>query len=58
MTILFCPLKNRTNIRHSGVGLFLRNSLPFKIRNDLSFEGSIVVEFNFDQKKNLLYDAI
>ena len=37
--------------RHGGVGLFLKNSLPIKIRNDLSFEESIVVELKFGRKK-------
>ena len=35
-----------TNTRHCGVGLFYKNSLPIKISNDLSFNVSIVIEFN------------
>ena len=50
--------KNPTDNRHGGVGLFYKNSLPIKIRNDLSFEESIVVELNFGRKKDFLYSAI
>ena len=42
----FVSSKNPTNTRHGGVGLFYKNSLPIKIRNDLSFDESIVVELN------------
>ena len=47
----FVHSNNTTNDRHRGVGLFYKNSLPIKIRNDLSFEESIVVELNFGRKK-------
>ena len=47
----FVPSINPTNTRHGGVGLFYKNSLPIKIRNDLSFEDSLVVELNFGRKK-------
>ena len=50
----FVPSENPTNTRHGGVGLFYKNSLPIKIRNDLSFEDSIVAELNFGQKKYFL----
>ena len=40
--------------RHGRVGLFYQNSLPIKIRNDLSFEESIVVELNFGRRKKYL----
>ena len=43
--------QNPTNNRHGGVGLFFKNSLPIKIRNDLPFEESIVVELNVGRKK-------
>ena len=39
------------NSRHGGVGLFYKNSLPLKVRNDLSFAESIVVELKFGRKK-------
>ena len=45
----FVHSKNPTNTRHRGVGLFYKNSL--RIRNDLSFDESIVIELNFWQKK-------
>ena len=40
----FVHSKNPTNTRHGGVGLFFKNSLPIKIRNDLSFDESIVIQ--------------
>ena len=43
--------KNPTNTRHVGVALFYKTSLPIKIRNDLSFDESIVIELNFRRKK-------
>ena len=43
------PSINPTNTRHGGVGLFFKNSLPIKIRNDLSFDESIVIEFNLNR---------
>ena len=47
----FVPSKNPINSRHGGVGLFFKNSLPIKIRDDLSFEESIAVELKFGRKK-------
>ena len=44
----FVQCNNPTNTRHGGVGLFYKN---IKIRNDLSFDESIVVELNFGRKK-------
>ena len=43
----FLPANNPTNTRRGGVGLFYRNSLPVVVRNDLSFDESIVVELKF-----------
>ena len=51
MTILLYPLKIQQNARHGGVGLFFKNSLPIKIRDDLSFEESIVVELKIWSKE-------
>ena len=45
MVELVCSIKI-TNSRYGGVGLFYKNSLPIKIRNDLSFDESIVIELN------------
>ena len=50
----FVSSQNPTNTRHGGVRLFFKNSLPIKIRNDLSFEESTMVELNFDRKKSSL----
>ena len=47
----FVPSNNPTNTRHGEVGLFYKNSLPIKIRDDLSFEETIVVELKFGRKK-------
>ena len=46
----FIPANKPNNTRHGGVGLFYKNSLPLKVRNDLSFEESIVVELKFARK--------
>ena len=45
------PANNPANTRRGGVGLFYKNSLPVMIRNDLSFNESIVVELKFGRKK-------
>ena len=54
----FVPSNNPANTRHCGVGLFYKNTLSIKVRNDLSFDESIVIELNFGRKKNFLYGAI
>ena len=46
----FVPSKYPTKTRHGGVGLFFENSLPIKIRNDLSFEKLVVIEINVGRK--------
>ena len=46
----FVPVNNPANTRRGGVGLFYKNSLPVVIRNDLSFEESIVAEQKFGRK--------
>ena len=45
------PANNPANVRHGGVGLFYKNSLPVIVRNDLSFDESIVTEIKFGPKK-------
>ena len=40
------------NTRHGGVGHFYKYSLPVIVRNDLSFDESILVELKFASKKN------
>ena len=51
---IFVPVNNPTNTRRGGVGLFYKNCLPLIIRNDLSFDESIVVEVKFGRKKIFL----
>ena len=43
----FVPANNPVNSRNGEVGLFYKNSLPVTVRNDLSFDESIVVELKF-----------
>ena len=50
----FVSSQNPTNTRQGGVDLFFKDSLPIKIRIDLSFEESIVVELNFGRQKSSL----
>ena len=45
------PANNPANNRHGGVGLFCKNSLPVIVRDDLSFDESIVVELKLGRKK-------
>ena len=47
----FISKNNATNTRHGGVGLFYKNSLPLRVRDDLCFNESLVVELNFGRKK-------
>ena len=47
----FVSANNPSNTRHGGVGLFYKNSLPVIVRNDLSFDESIVLDFNLGRKK-------
>ena len=47
----FVSANNLTNTPHGGVGLFYKKYLPAKIRDDLSFDESIVIELNFGRKK-------
>ena len=47
----FVSANNPTNTRHGGVGLFYKNSLPVVVRNDLSFNESIVLELKFGRKR-------
>ena len=47
----FVSANNPANNRHGGVGLFYKKSLPALVRDDLSFEESIVVELKFGRKK-------
>ena len=53
----FVPVNNSANTRRGGVGLFYKNSLPVVIRNDLSFDESIVVELKFG-RKNIFFTVL
>ena len=48
---IFVSANNPANKRHGSVGLFYRNSLPIIVRNDLSFDESIVIELKFCGQK-------
>ena len=43
------PVNSPANTRRGVVGLFYKNSLSVVIRNDISFEESIVAELKFDR---------
>ena len=43
----FVSANNPANTRHGGVGLFYKTSLPVIVRNDLSFDETIVIQLNF-----------
>ena len=51
----FVPANTPANTRHGGVGLLYKNSLPVIIRNDLSFDESIVIELKFGRKNFFFY---
>ena len=50
----FVSANHPLNIKHGGVGLFYKNSLPVNVRCDLSFDESIVVELKFGRKNFFL----
>ena len=47
----FVSANNPANKRRGGVGLFYKNPIPVVVKNDLSFDESIVLELNFGRKK-------
>ena len=47
----FVPANHPDNVSHGGVGLYHKNSLPVKVRTDLAFDESIVLELKFQRKK-------
>ena len=47
----FIAANHPDNVTHGGVGLFYKNSLPLKVRSDLAFRESILVELKFGRKK-------
>ena len=48
---------NPNNTKHGGVGLFYKNTLPVKVRNDLAFDESIVIELLFG-RKNIFFTVL
>ena len=46
----FISANHPSDVSHGGVGLFYKNSLPLKIRPDLAFDETIVVELKFGRK--------
>ena len=48
---LFHPLNNPTGEKNGGVGIFYKESLPLKVREDLSFSECLVSELKFGHKK-------
>ena len=47
----FHPLNHPSGGRHGGVGIFYKDSLPLRIREDLSFDECLVSELRFGRKK-------
>ena len=47
----FVQCNNPNNTKHGGVGLFYKDTLPIKVRNDFSFDESIVVGLLYGRKK-------
>ena len=47
----FVSANKPTNAKNGGVGLFYKDSLPVNIRDDLSFNETIVIELKFGRKK-------
>ena len=47
----FVSANNPSKGRHGGVGVLYKNYLNVTVRNDLSFDETIVLELNFGRKK-------
>ena len=45
------PLNHPSGEKKGGVGIFYKENLPIRIRNDLSFEECLVTELIFGRKK-------
>ena len=50
----FVCKNNAANSWHGGVGLLYKNYLPLLVRDDLGFDGTLVVELKFGRKKIFL----
>ena len=53
----FISCNNPNNIKHGGVGLFYKDSLAIKIRDDISFDETLVVEIMIDHK-NIFFTVL
>ena len=47
----FHPLNNPDGSRNGGVGIFFKDTLPLRIREDLSFEECLVTELIFGRRR-------
>ena len=47
----FIAANNPNNVKHRGVGLFFKDTLAIKIKDNISFDETIVVELMIDHKK-------
>ena len=54
---LYHPLNNPTGEKSGGVGIFYKESLPLRIREDLSFDECLVSELTFGHK-NIFFNCI
>ena len=50
----FEHLDHLSGDKHGGVGIFYKETLPLKIRNDLCFDECLVCEIHVDKKKDIL----
>ena len=50
-TIFITPCNHPSGEKKGGVGIFYKDTLPIKIRSDLSFDECIVAELQFGRKK-------
>ena len=48
---IYHPLNNPDGSRNGGVGIFYKDTLPLRIRDDLSFDECLVTELIFGHKK-------
>ena len=48
---IYHPLNNPSGERNGGVGIFYKESLPLRIRDDLSFDECLVSELKFGHKR-------
>ena len=54
----FISSNNPNNTRTGGVGLFYRSCLSIKVRNDLAFSESIVIEINIGKKRDIFFGHV